>query len=138
MLSCAPAGAQLLDDIEVRRDKGVAEIRLQFSAPVRYIRHFPAEHGELIKLYLQILSLDSVEERAQQEYKRTPSIALAPPFTVVYSTVRGCLDVHAPLCLDIQFDKPVRFRVSQGEDGRSILLHVLPNADSRQPATRGK
>ncbi len=134
VLSCAPAGAQLLDDIEVRSDQGVAEIRLQFSVPVRYIKHFPAEHGELIKLYLQILSLEGVEERDLQAYRRTPSIPLVPPFTVVYSTVRTCLAVRDPLCLDIQFNKPVRFHVRQGEDGRSILLHVLPDTDSRQPA----
>lgn len=128
------ANAQLLDDIEVRSDQGVSEIRLHFTAPVRYIKHFPAERGELIKLYLQVLSLDGTEERDLQEYKRTPSIPLVPPFTVMYSTVRTCLSVRDPLCLDIQFSKPVRFSVHQGEDGRSILLHVLPDADSRLPA----
>jgi len=130
-LCCAPAEAQLLDDIEVRSDQGVAEIRLQFSVPVRYIKHFPAERGELIKLYLQVLSLDGMEERDMQEYKRTPSIPLVPAFTVMYSTVRTCLSVRDPLCLDIQFSKPVRFRVRQGEDGRSILLHVLAETNSR-------
>ena len=129
------ADAQLLDDIEVRSDQGVAEIRLHFTAPVRYIKHFPAERGELIKLYLQILSLDVAEEKDLQEYKRTPSIPLVPPFKVIYSTVRSCLAVRDPLCLDIQFKKPVRFNVRQGEDGRSILLFVLPDTDQRhQPA----
>jgi hypothetical protein len=126
--------AQLLDDIEVRSDQGVSEIRLHFTAPVRYIKHFPAERGELIKLYLQVLSLDGTEEMPLQEYKRTPSIPLVPPYTVMYSTARTCLAVRDPLCLDIQFSKPVRFSVRQGEDGRSILVHVLPDTDSRQPA----
>jgi hypothetical protein len=130
-LCCAPAEAQLLDDIEVRSDQGVSEIRLHFTAPVRYIKHFPAERGELIKLYLQVLSLDGTEEMPLQEYKRTPSIPLVPPYTVMYSTARTCLAVRDPLCLDIQFSKPVRFRVRQGEDGRSILLHVLPETDPR-------
>jgi len=127
------ADAQVLDDIEVRSDQGVAEIRLKFTAPVRYIKHFPVERGEIIKLYLQILSLDVTEERDLQEYKRTPSIPLLPPFKVIYSTVRSCLAVRDPLCLDIQFNKPVRFNVRQGEDGRSILLYVLPDPDSSQP-----
>jgi len=127
----AVAEAQLLDDIEVRSDQGVAEIRLQFTVPIRYIKHFPAERGELIKLYLQVLSLDGMEERDMQEYKRTPSIPLVPPFTVMYSTVRSCLSVRDPLCLDIQFSKPVRFNIRQGADGRSILLHVLADTDSR-------
>jgi len=121
----------------VRSDQGVAEIRLQFSVPVRYIKHFPAERGEIVKLYLQVLSLEAVEETALQEFKRTPSIALVPPFTVVYSTVRNCHAVRDPLCLDIQFNKPVRFSVHQGTDGRSILLHVLPDTESR-PTVRPK
>jgi hypothetical protein len=129
-----PVSAQLLDDIDVRTDQGVAEIRLRFTAPVRYIKHFPAERGELIKLYLQVLSLEVREERDTQEYKRTPSIPLVPPFTVVYSTARSCFAVRDPLCLDIQFNKPVRFNIRQGADGRSILLFVLPDIDPRQPA----
>lgn len=135
------ADAQLLDDIEVRSDQGVAEIRLHFTAPVRYIKHFPAERGELIKLYLQVLSLDGTEEMPLQEYKRTPSIPHVPPYTVLYSTARTCLAVRDPLCLDIQFSKPVQFRIRQGEDGRSILLHVLtetglPPAPSSTPKGR--
>lgn len=131
VLFATVADAQLLDDIEVRSDQGVSEIRLHFTAPVRYIKHFPTERGELIKLYLQVLSLDGTEEMPLQEYKRAPSIPLVPPYTVMYSTARTCLAVRDPLCLDIQFSKPVRFRIRQGEDGRSILLHVLAETDTR-------
>jgi hypothetical protein len=139
VLSTAPAAAYLadtgfLDDIETRSDQGVAEIRLHFTAPVRYIKHFPAERGEIIKLYLQVLALEGVEEHGPYVYQRTPSVPLIPPFTVVYSTTRTCLAERNPLCLDITFNKPVRFRVRQGEDGRSILLYVLPDTDPRQTA----
>ena len=140
LLPAAPAAAYLadggfLDDVEARSDQGVAEIRLHFTAPVRYIRHFPAERGEIIKLYLQVLTLEGVEERGPYVYKRTPSLATIPPFTVMYSTVRSCLAERNPLCLDIVFNQPYRFRIRQGEDGRSILLYVLPDTDPRQPAT---
>jgi len=136
LLATLPASAQIIDDIEVRTHEGVAEVRLLFSMPVRYVKHFPADKGQLIKLYLQILSLEGQSEVEFQEYKRAPSMALTPSFKVTYSTVRNCLAVRDPLCLDIQFDKPVRFRVRQGEDGRSILLHVLPDTDSHQPTPR--
>ena len=139
-LLAAVSQAQLLDDIEVRSDQGVAEIRMRFTTPVRYIKHFPADHGELIKLYLQVLSLDIPEEVDLREYKRTPSIPLVPPFKVLYSTMRNCLapeyrlpTVRDPLCLDIQFTRPVKFNVRQGADGRSILLYVLPDSTSSQP-----
>jgi len=129
-----PASAQLLDDVEVRSDQGVAEIRLEFTAPVRYVNHFPAERGELVKLYLQVLTLEGTEEANMQEYKRIPSTPLVPPFTIAYSTVRSCFAVRDPLCLDIQFKKPVRFKIRQGNNGRSILLFVLPDIDPRQPS----
>lgn len=131
------AGAQLLDDIETRTDQGATEIRLQFSVPVRYVRHFPEARGELVKLYLQALTLDGVEENELREYKGVPVSKSVPPFTVVYSTVRSCLAVPDPICLDIQFRQPVRFDVRPGKDGRSIVLVVLPDDNPGQgvPAT---
>jgi hypothetical protein len=128
----SPASAQVLDDVEVRTHEGVAEIRLLFSVPVRYIKHFPPEQGALIKLYLQVATLDGLTEMPPEEYKRTPTIPLVPRFTVMYSTVRSCFAVRDPLCLDIQFNRPVRYRVAPGQDGRSILLTVLPENDPQQ------
>jgi len=124
------APAQILEDIELSTDQGVAEIRLHFAVPVQYIKHFPAEHGQLIKLYLQGLSLESIDEYELQEYKHTPYSPKLPPFTVFYTSVRNCFAVSNPLCLDIQFRKPVHFRIQQGADSRSILLYVLPDAES--------
>lgn len=120
----------MLDDIEARSEQGVAEIRLHFTVPVRYIKHFPADNGQIIKLYLQVLSLDGVGEIEPQEYKRTPVIARVPAFSVTYSTVRTCHSVRDPLCLDIQFNKAVRFNIRPGEDGRSIVLYVLPDSNA--------
>jgi len=134
-LLLAPAAtAQILDDIEVRTSEGVAEVRLLFSTPIRYIKHFPTEEGQLIKLYLQAVSLDGFKEIELEEYKRMPAIPLVPPFSIVYSTARSCFAVRDPLCLDIQFDRPVRFNLSPGLDGRSVLLLVLPdNAPKPSP-----
>ncbi|KPL27562.1 MAG: hypothetical protein AMJ72_08070 [Acidithiobacillales bacterium SM1_46] len=125
--------AQLLDDIEVRTERGVAEMRLQFSAPVRYIKHFPADQGELLKIYLQVLQLDPSEERAAHEYKHAQTVSPVPPFRVIYTTARNCFAVPDPLCLDIQFSAPVTYRVRQGEDGRSIILTLLPTAETEKP-----
>jgi len=121
--------AQLIDDIEARTVQGVAEIRLQFTVPVRYIKHFPEERGEMIKLYLQTVGLEDREEIYPREFVHTPPIPLGSPFHVVYTTARTCFAIQDPLCLDIQFSKPVRFRIRPGNDGRSILLTVLPDSE---------
>ena len=134
------SSAQLIDDIEVHTVQGVAEIRLQFTVPVRYIKHFPAERGELIKLYLQTVGLEDSEEIFPREYAHTPPIPLASPFHVIYTTARTCFAVQDPLCLDIQFSQPVRFRIRPGNDGRSILLTILPDSepakDKPEPAKK--
>jgi len=133
-LLAAQAGAQLLDDIDVRSERGVAEMRLQFTAPVRYIKHFPAERGEIVKIYLQVFQMDPSEERREHEYKHAHTISPVPPFRVLYTTARNCFAVPDPLCLDIQFSEPVTYRIRQGEDGRSIILTLLPGA----PDTKNK
>lgn len=137
IVAAVPAAAQLIDDVEAHTDQGVTEIRLQFNVPVRYIKHFPQERGELVKLYLQALAVGGIEEIELETYKRVRTGPLAPPFKVLYSTVRNCFAVPDPVCLDIQFSQPARYTIRAGDDGRSILLHILPDADP-DPAPASK
>jgi hypothetical protein len=44
--------------------------------------------------------------------------------------------VRDPICLDIRFSRPVRFEIKPGENGRSILLYLLPDSSRIEPATR--
>lgn len=129
------AGAQLIDDIEARTDAGVTEIRLEFSLPVRYVKHFPQDRGELVKLYLQALTVDGLDEIERTTYKRVSAAPLVPPFKVLYTTVRSCFAVRDPVCLDIQFNQPVRYTIHQGDNGRSILLHILPDTTTEPAPT---
>ena len=123
--------AQILEDIDTRSEQGVTEFRLQFSVPVQYLRHFPEDRGELIKLYLQSAGLEGEDPVRIAEFKRSPkSASAAPPFKVLYTTVRDCFATSNPICLDIQFNHPVHFRIRPGSDGRSILLIVLPDVES--------
>jgi hypothetical protein len=130
----AVARAQSLDSVDLRTDQGVTEIHLQFTTPIQYLKHFPAERGQLLKVYLQGQNLDPGEERQLQEFKNAPRSLHLPLFTIFYTTGHGCYAVPNPLCLDIQFRKPVRYRVRQGTDGRSLILIVLPDAGTK-PAT---
>lgn len=126
-----PGHAQILEDIDTRSEQGVTEFRLQFSVPIQYLRHFPEDRGELIKLYLQSTGLEGEEPVRIAEFKRSPkSASAAPPFKVLYTTVRDCFATSNPICLDIQFNHPVHFRIRPGSDGRSIVLVVLPELES--------
>jgi hypothetical protein len=130
----ATASAQLLDSIDTRIDQGVTEIRLQFSVPVQYLKHFPVDQGELVKLYLQSAGLEDTEPLRLTEFKRVRTTSDTLPFRVLYTTARNCFAVANPICLDIQFSHPVHFRIRPGTDGRSILFVVLPEAENPAPA----
>lgn len=132
----AKVSAEIIDDIEIKADQGVLEYRIQFTVPVQYVKHFPQARGELVKLYLQALRLDESGPVDRITYKRMPKLANVPPFTLVYSTVRSCFAVMDPICLDIQFNQPVRFNIRPGEDGRSIILVLLPDTENRDSSPK--
>jgi hypothetical protein len=128
--------ADVLEEMETRAEQGVGEIRLLFSVPVRYLKHFPAEHGELLKVYLQTVGLDQPTGEELRGYKRSPAMPLVPSYSVTYTTARNCYAALEPLCLDIQFSQPVQYRLRPGEDGRSLLIYILPGTD--KPITPAK
>lgn len=128
--------AEVLEDIETRAEQGVGEIRLVFSVPIRYLKHFPAEHGELLKVYLQTVSPERPTSEAMRGYKRSPAMPLVPSYSVTYTTARNCYAALEPLCLDIQFSQPVHYRLRPGEDGHSLLIHILPKSDNTTPTVK--
>jgi hypothetical protein len=135
MAAAGSAGAQLLDYIEANSDQGVTEYRLQFSIPIFYIKHFPPEVGKRVRIVLQSTAPGAWEQLDYVEYLSVPTPANAPPMTVGYTTVRDCFAATNPICLDIEFSKPVHYRIRPGTDGRSLLFTVLP---STEPADKPK
>jgi hypothetical protein len=135
MATAGSAAAQLLDYIEANSDQGVTEYRLQFSIPIFYIKHFPPEQGKRVKIFLQATGPGAAEQLDYVDYLSVPTPANAPPMKVGYTTVRDCFAATNPICLDIEFSKPVRYRIRPGKDGRSLLLTVLPGTE---PADKPK
>jgi hypothetical protein len=125
LLSWLPAApAQLLEEIQVAEDNGFARLRLGFATPVRYVRHFPPEHGEIVKIFLQSLALEEIDEADRVERRRGFTSDFIPPFTVTYTARRDCDNIRNPVCLTIQFKEPVSYTLRVGDDGRSLSLFV--------------
>lgn len=118
------AQAQILDEIEVRDGGALAEIRIGFTLPMRYQAHFPEEHGEIVRVTFQAIALDDPEILRRNEYKKSPPNKLVPAFTVTYDYRNSCNAVRDPVCLVIQFEKPVSYTIRQGGDDRSFYLYV--------------
>lgn len=134
------AQAQILDDIEVRDGGALAEIRIVFALPMRYQTHFPAERGEMLRVSFQAIAVDDPGILKGNESKKSPPNKLIPAFTVTYNYQDSCFAGRDPVCLVIQFDKPVTYKIRQSQDNRSFYLYVPvihPNLDAvPTPATK--
>lgn len=136
LLASHSARAQLLDDIEIAPVDNNAEIRIKLTAPVRYLRHFPPERGEIINVYFRLASVDNLELPLLREEKRkSPPTPLVPPFTVMFTSY-GTIDSVSDLYLAIQFKQPVSFKLRQGNDSRSFILTIPASHAQPKPATR--
>lgn len=118
------AWAQILDEIEVRDGGALAEIRIGFTLPMQYQTHFPTEHGEIVRVSFQAIALDDPEIIRRNESRKSPPNTLIPAFTVSYDYRTSCYAVRDPVCLVIQFDKPVSYKIHESEDNRSFYLYV--------------
>jgi tetratricopeptide (TPR) repeat protein len=131
------ARAQVLEDLEVTTEQGFAQIRIRFPVPVRYLRHFPAAHGEQVNIYLQSLARDTPDPAQREERKRWPESALLPGFTVDYIPHPPCDIARSELCLVVQFTQPLSYTLRLGDDNRSLLL-LVPLATTLAPAAPGE
>lgn len=127
LLLAAP-GAWAAPDIIDRIDVDAAPaIRLQLTAPVHYVRHYPAERGDAVVVVLETRSPGAFGELPiPDEVKRSRGKGSVPSFTVRASVGAACSPTVGAVCLTVRFERTVRYRVGQGEDARSLRIELLP------------
>lgn len=136
LLACLPlaARAQILDDIEVRTAQDKAEIQINATAVVHYLRHYPNAEGTMLQIYFQIMALDGGSTPLAQESKRFDASEGVPAFTVTYTDQSACDAISPAHCLLIQFAQPTTFKVREGSDHRSFLVQIpLVKPSSNKP-----
>lgn len=101
---------QMIDKIDIVQNKSEAEIHINFFHQVHYLRHFPTNESSEFHIFLQSMPL-------RRQVLNSPPSDLVPSFTV------RCPDQTAN-SLGIQFNKPIKFRVSLDHSGRGVVLHV--------------
>lgn len=98
--------AQVLDRIEIiESSPASAEIHIIFNTRTLYLRHTPAEKGDLIRIFLDFPDIDR-SRRFSRELASSPPSDLVPKFTVAFPD-------QATNGLSVRFEKPVRFKVTQ-------------------------
>ena len=134
LVSSEPVRKKILDQLDVREGEEVTTIHISLTSPVRYIRHYPYESGE--ELRIKISLFDVSRDNRQAFFSRE---TLAPFNTedlpldeVVYEG-----DIENGPYLTLFFSRRVDFDVQQGTDSRSIVVYINKSASeiSAQPSS---
>ncbi len=125
------ARAEIIEDISVRTEaNGDVDAVIRFTVPVRYIRHFPHGKSWFVAIYFDILQ--SVPRDEWQNYESTRS----PPSDIISSIAISTRDVSTGPKIEVQFKAIAETDVSQGRDGRSIVMHIRPEKKEQKPASK--
>ena len=125
-VAVAPARAEVIDDIAIESRGETPKIKLRLTGPVRYLRHFPAEQGEIVVVMLEALAPEAFGPVAPaEEVRRSRGAGRVPAFTARVSRDPACAAAARPLCIILAFEAPVRYRIRLGRDRRSVLLELL-------------
>ena len=108
---------RVLQDVEIKDRCLVAG----FSFPVQYVRHFPAESGDEVRIRIRPrvvgrINGDALFGREAVRPRKRKSIHLSE---VIFEG-----DVMGGPYLFVRFDRPVSFRVGIGQDFRSVVVFV--------------
>jgi len=120
------ASTRVIDDLEIVASNGTALVRLSFTVPLQYLRHFPASEGQLLNVFMQAVSQEAIRDASStpllDEVRRSKKTDKVPCFTV---TVVAPVNVYrAPIQFVVQFGETVHYRIEPGRDGRSIDLEI--------------
>lgn len=128
MALCCALGARaqspLLDEVYTRIKDSELQVRIRFVVPVRYLRHFPAERGDLLKIFFRVVTIDGADLSLPEEARRVKAMSSVPGFTVTYIHPPSPDIRHETLSVLVQFDRPVSYRVGEGKDKRSLYLYI--------------
>ncbi|MFQ5480512.1 MAG: hypothetical protein ACE5DW_04475 [Thermodesulfobacteriota bacterium] len=134
----APSGAfarrfQILDEVELIEDNGCRFIEVGFNIPMRYIKHFPYQSGEDLRIKLETLNIHPTDRSAQfqREYPGSLSNELSELADVVFEG-----EVEGGPFLAIFFHNTQNFKVAQGNNFRSLVIALSEEGEPPCEPTR--
>jgi len=112
---------QILDEVSLLEREECRFINVRFNIPMRYIKHFPFESGEDLRIKLDPLAINPTDESAQfrREYPGSVSSEVADIADVIFEG-----DVEGGPFLALYFHDARSFRVWQGADFRSLVIAI--------------
>jgi hypothetical protein len=117
----------VIQDASIEEAGECAVIKVRFNFPVRYIRHFPNEPSEEVRIQFGPISMSpsDLEDRFEREVVRFSQDDRVPLSEIIFEgNVTG-----GPL-LTLTFMRSTAFEVEQGSDYRSLV--VTPYQDEER------
>lgn len=127
----SPAQAQVLDDVEARRDGRDAVVTVRFAAPVQLVRTVSARSGDLAQVYYDILATGEALNPVTSE-RRVP---LPRGGFLVLLTDEASGNAERSRKLVLRFSTATALVARPGQGNRSIELVLANQADALAPAT---
>ena len=128
----------ILDDVETATETEWAQIRINFTLPVNYVRHFPQEHGQLLQIFFTVAGIDSQNVSLREEIRNVSATPVMPATTITYEPPLSLNLQRDPSSISVRFDRPVNYDVRPGEDHRSIVIYLPIVATDARPADTAK
>lgn len=118
-----------LGDVNITEEDSCAVIQVKFNFPLRYVKHFPYESGDDLRIQFDPIPIAVPPgERSAlftRESVRPPRNDIASLLEVIYEG-----NVEGGPFLTLYFRRPVVFKVEQGADFRSLNIVVLGSEGS--------
>ena len=128
----------ILDDVETATETEWAQIRINFTLPVNYVRHFPQEHGQLLQIFFTVAGIDSQNVSLREEIRNVSATPVMPATTITYEPPLSLNLQRDPSSISVRFDRPVNYDVRPGEDHRSIVIYLPIVPTDTKPADTAK
>ncbi len=126
------ASAQLIDDVEVRRDGDDAVVAIRFVTPVRYTRNVAPRANDLTQVFYDVVDTRGVANLLQSGQRR-----LAGGNGLTALTITDELDGQlgpGKRKLVVRFGGETRFKVRAGRTNRSIDIVLTGQGGAVRPA----
>jgi tetratricopeptide (TPR) repeat protein len=145
--------APLLDEPDITPVGDQAEIRINFTTPITYLRHFPQDIGQALRISVDVTDPCVVETIRNQEYKNYPANGLVNPFKITFPEVINTTSSGNATCeatknrrinttqtLLVRFENETPYTVRLGDDNHSIIVTVAirPGAEVVVPPPKLK
>jgi hypothetical protein len=129
-LSAAPACADIMDDIDVRRDGANAVVQIHMSTPVSLVRSTTSRSQDLTQAYYRVRSNLSNAPAYVPGERRVVQPSGLPVLVIEDEPVKSGFLQDPNRRLVISFGQPTKFKVRTGKDERTLEV-VLEGQGSR-------